>query len=77
MRNEENARQLRREVEQNGLDLSKSYAYGASIADLPMVEEVSMPPVVNPHRALRAIARARGWPTHHWTVDGDEEDATE
>lgn len=74
---EEKVRQMRRYAEENGIDLSKSYAYGDSIADLPMLEAVGMPHVVNPDRALQAIARARGWPTHRWTVGGDEEDATE
>ncbi|MCH8148737.1 MAG: HAD family hydrolase [Planctomycetes bacterium] len=74
---EEKARQMRRYADENDIDLSKSYAYGDSIADLPMLEAVGMPHVVNPDRALQAIARARGWPTHHWTVGGNGEDATE
>ncbi len=74
---EEKVRQMRRYAEENDIDLSKSYAYGDSIADLPMLEAVGMPHVVNPDRALLAIARARGWPTHHWTVGGNGEDATE
>ena len=73
---EEKVRQVRRYAEENGIDLSQSYAYGDSIADLPMLEAVGMPHAVNPDRALKAVARARGWPMHEWTVDGSGEDAT-
>ncbi len=38
------------------------YAYSDSITDLPMLEAVGHPTVVNPDRALRKEAAARGWP---------------
>jgi hypothetical protein len=43
------------------IDLEVSYAYSDSITDLPMLEAVGHPVVVNPDSALRAIAEERGW----------------
>jgi HAD superfamily hydrolase (TIGR01490 family) len=43
--------------------LEHCYAYSDSITDLPMLEIVGHPTVVNPDRALRKEATARGWPT--------------
>jgi len=45
-----------------GYDLSRCYAYSDSITDLPMLEVVGHPYVVNPDRALRKEAASRGWP---------------
>ncbi|HLU32687.1 MAG TPA: HAD family hydrolase [Natronosporangium sp.] len=45
-----------------GYDLTASYAYSDSIADLPLLETVGHPTVVNPDRALRRVAIERGWP---------------
>jgi phosphoserine phosphatase len=45
-----------------GYDLTRSYAYSDSITDLPMLEAVGHPYAVNPDRALRKEAAARGWP---------------
>ncbi len=64
----EKARRVRRFAQENGVDLSLSHAYGDSIADLPMLDLVGYPHVVNPDRALAATAEARGWPMHRWTV---------
>ena len=73
---EEKAQRIRRFADEHGIDLSRSHAYGDSIADLPMLEIVGYPHAVNPDRALAATAKARGWPIHRWTVarsrkDGD------
>lgn len=65
---EEKARRIRRFALEHGIDLSRSHAYGDSIADLPMLELVGFPHAVNPDNALAATARARGWPIHRWTV---------
>jgi fatty acyl-CoA reductase len=65
---EEKARRIRRYAEEHNIDLSQSHAYGDSIADLPMLEVVGFPHVVNPDKALAATAKARGWPMHRWTV---------
>jgi len=61
---------IRRYAAQHNIDLSRSYGYGDSIADLPMLETVANAEVVNPDSALEAIARDRGWPIHRWTVAG-------
>ena len=46
-----------------GYALEHCYAYSDSITDLPMLEAVGHPTAVNPDRALRKEAAARGWPT--------------
>jgi HAD superfamily hydrolase (TIGR01490 family) len=51
----------------NGYDLAASYAYSDSITDLPMLEAVGHPSVVNPDRGLRALATERGWPILEFT----------
>src|SRR5947208_2374218 len=45
-----------------GIDLSESTAYSDSDSDLPFLEAVGRPVVVNPDRALRTAAAERGWP---------------
>ena len=45
-----------------GYDLARSHAYSDSATDLPMLEAVGHPHVVNPDRELRRLARDRDWP---------------
>ncbi len=45
-----------------GFDLAQSYAYADHRTDLPLLEGVGHPVVVNPSRALHTVARRRGWP---------------
>lgn len=45
-----------------GYSLEHCYAYSDSITDLPMLQSVGHPAVVNPDRALRKEAAAQGWP---------------
>jgi phosphoserine phosphatase len=52
-----------------GVDLAASYAYGDSLSDLPMLEEVGTPVAVNPDSALRALARKRGWAIEDWPAE--------
>lgn len=52
---------IRELAERDGIDLSASFAYSDSITDLPMLEEVGHPVVVNPDRDLNRIARERDW----------------
>lgn len=59
---ENKAAAIRELAEQRGYDLATSYAYSDSVTDLPMLEAVGHPSVVNPDRALRREAAARGWP---------------
>jgi HAD superfamily hydrolase (TIGR01490 family) len=51
---------------EQGLDLTASYMYGDSPGDLPILEAVGHPQVVNPIRGMRRIARRRGWPILRW-----------
>lgn len=53
---------IRELAAREGYALEHSYAYSDSITDLPMLEAVGHPSVVNPDRALRKEAVARGWP---------------
>ncbi|MGX9675030.1 HAD-IB family hydrolase [Mycobacterium sp. HM-7] len=50
-----------------GYALEHCYAYSDSITDLPMLMAVGHPTVVNPDRALRKEAVARGWPVLTFT----------
>jgi HAD superfamily hydrolase (TIGR01490 family) len=45
-----------------GYDLAACFAYSDSVSDLPMMEAVGHPVVVNPEPELRAVAAERGWP---------------
>jgi HAD superfamily hydrolase (TIGR01490 family) len=54
---------IRELAAREGYSLEHCYAYSDSITDLPMLEAVGHPTVVNPDRALRKEATARGWPT--------------
>jgi HAD superfamily hydrolase (TIGR01490 family) len=47
-----------------GLDLSRSSAYSDSVNDLPMLQLVGHPNVVNPDSRLLAEARRQNWPVH-------------
>ena len=47
-----------------GIDLDASVAYSDSVNDLPLLELVGHPEVVNPDRQLHRIARHRSWPVH-------------
>jgi len=44
-----------------GIDLDASYAYSDSATDLPMLEVVGHPVVVNPDRVLARVAKERDW----------------
>jgi len=64
---ENKATAVREVAAEGGYDLSDCYAYSDSITDLPMLEEVGHPTVVNPDRALRRIAAEREWPVREFT----------
>ncbi|GLZ32971.1 hypothetical protein Lesp02_51590 [Lentzea sp. NBRC 105346] len=49
-------------AEVHDYDLSRCYAYSDSVTDLPLLEAVGHPTVVNPDRGLRKVAAQRGWP---------------
>lgn len=48
-------------AEELDLDLAGSFAYSDSVTDLPMLEVVGHPVVVNPDKALRRLATDKGW----------------
>jgi HAD superfamily hydrolase (TIGR01490 family) len=56
------AQAVRELAGREGYPLEHCYAYSDSITDLPMLETVGHPTAVNPDRALRKEAAARGWP---------------
>lgn len=59
---EEKARRARAVAAEEGLDLARSFAYGDSIADLPLLQCVGRPAAVRPDWRLRRAALRRGWP---------------
>jgi HAD superfamily hydrolase (TIGR01490 family) len=58
----EKAEAARLIAEERGYRLADCRAYSDSITDLPLLEAVGHPTVVNPDRALRREALRRGWP---------------
>ncbi|HKT05249.1 MAG TPA: HAD-IB family hydrolase [Rugosimonospora sp.] len=58
---------LRRYAGSTGLDLTRSYGYGDSYSDRPLLESVGHPVAVNPDPHLYRHARSRHWPVANWT----------
>ena len=54
---------------EHGVDLADCHAYGDSVSDLPLLELVGHPVVVNPDFRLAREARRRGWSTLDWSVE--------
>ena len=50
-----------------GVELTESIFYTDSVTDLPMLEEVGEPRVINPDPRLERVARQRGWSIETWT----------
>jgi HAD superfamily hydrolase (TIGR01490 family) len=50
----------------HGIDLGRSFFYTDSFSDLPMLERVGEPRVVNPDPRLRRRAIERGWNIETW-----------
>jgi HAD superfamily hydrolase (TIGR01490 family) len=61
------ARAVREIAAANGLDLSRSYAYGNQMSDFRMLEAVGNPAAVNPSWRLARVARRRGWSISEWS----------
>jgi len=59
---DEKANAIRALAEERGYDLDACYAYSDSATDVPMLEAVGFPHVVNPDRELRKLAASRAWP---------------
>jgi phosphoserine phosphatase len=51
---------------EHGVNLDQSWFYTDSYTDLPMLERVGVPRVINPDARLRRHARKRGWATESW-----------
>ncbi len=60
--------EVRRYAAREGVDLSASFAYSDSVADLPLLSAVGHPRAVNPDIALHAVALAARWPVLHLDV---------
>ncbi|MFA6427594.1 MAG: HAD-IB family hydrolase [Candidatus Magasanikbacteria bacterium] len=58
---EEKAIQVRNLAKKHGIDLKKSYVYGDSISDAPMLELAKNPTVVNPDKKLKELAIQKKW----------------
>jgi HAD superfamily hydrolase (TIGR01490 family) len=55
------AQAIKELADEIGIDLAGSFAYTDSATDLPMLEAVGNPVVVNPDKELRREAEERGW----------------
>ncbi len=53
-------------AERHGIDLASCFFYTDSYSDLPMLEAVGEPRVVNPDPKLKREARRRNWPVLDW-----------
>lgn len=51
---------------EHGVNLAESWFYTDSYTDLPMLERVGVPRVINPDARLRRHARKRGWAMDLW-----------
>ena len=61
---EEKATAVRNLSEERGIDLANSYAYSDSHHDIPLLETVGFPHVINPDTLLRIRAIRDHWPIH-------------
>lgn len=59
---EQKAQAAREIAAERGYRLADCWAYSDSVTDLPLLSVVGHPTAVNPDRALRREALARGWP---------------
>ena len=64
---EEKATQMQQYADRHGVDLAGSYAFGDSVADVPMLETVGHPIAVNADKELSHIAAERGWQQVTWS----------
>lgn len=57
---------IRALAEREGIDLSRSFAYGDSTNDVPILSEVGFPCAINPDGRLRKHAAEVGWPVREF-----------
>ena len=60
------AEAVRALAEREGLDLERSFAYGDSTNDVPILSEVGFPCAINPDGRLRKHAAEVGWPVREF-----------
>ena len=63
---EAKAAAVRALAQAEGIDLSRSYAYGDSLNDVPILSSVGRPCAINPERRLRRYAAEAGWPVREF-----------
>ena len=63
---EARAQWLKRYAQDHGLDLSRSYGYGDSVADVSWLSLVGHPYAVNPDLPLYRRAKKAHWPVEDW-----------
>jgi len=63
---DEKLRRLLEVMQKCEIDWSESYGYADSFSDLPVLEHVGRPVLVNPPRRLAQVGRARGWTVESW-----------
>lgn len=56
------------EAGKRGVSLADSYAFGDTFNDVPMLEAVGHPVVVNPGAKLARLAESRGWRRARWRM---------
>eukprot|EP00249_Psilotum_nudum_P025893 c30961_g1_i1 orf=112-1134(+) len=66
--NAEKADRVREYAKLHGISLNDSLAFGDSVADVPMLEVVGYPHVVNPDPRLQVLAKKRGWAILRWAL---------
>jgi HAD superfamily hydrolase (TIGR01490 family) len=54
-------------LETNGGELGEAFFYTDSLSDLPMLEVVGQPRIINPDPRLKREAKRRGWPIVDWS----------
>jgi HAD superfamily hydrolase (TIGR01490 family) len=59
-------------AEQHGIDLDQSYFYTDSFSDLPMLERVGNPRIVNPDPRLRHWASEAGLTWEQWHAEAEQ-----
>ena len=56
----------KRAAERLDFSLEDSYFYTDSITDVPLIEAVKEPVIVNPDKKLKRLAKERGWRVEAW-----------
>jgi HAD superfamily hydrolase (TIGR01490 family) len=63
-------------VEEEGVDLARSYFYTDSVTDLPLLDLVGHPVVTNPDPILYRAAIRRRWPVRFFEAPGAADTGT-